>query len=311
MRPPYNRILLMPDYQLTIITPVFNGAAYIERCLRNVLDQNAVGVEHLVMDGASTDGTREIVERFALAHPHVRLVSERDAGQSDAMNKGIKIAAAPVISFLNTDDSYTPGTLRRVLALLPTLPEPGFLCGNCQTLDAAGNVVAVNKPSLLRLDDILVGPPQVPFPVNPCAYFYHRRLHDLVGPYDAREEYAMDLEFLLRALPVANVRYVDETWGNFPVVPGTKTHDDYADGMGERRVDTLLRATLAKLPPSRRLPIQLRRLPKTLGKVRKLPGLATYYFRHPAKFVWRMKYMLHPAAAMARAGKPTGGQGHG
>ena len=156
----------MPDYQITVITPVYNAATYIERALRSVIEENCPEVEHLVMDGGSKDGTQAIVERLAADHPHIRLVSERDAGQSDAMNKGIALAAAPAISFLNADDTYEPGTLRRILTLLPDLPAPGFLVGNCNVRDESGRVTWVNRPSHLRLDDLLVGSFEMQAPMN-------------------------------------------------------------------------------------------------------------------------------------------------
>lgn len=282
----------MPSCQLTIITPVFNGAAYIERCLRNVLEQDCAGVEHLVMDGGSTDGTPGIVERFAREHPRIRLVSERDDGQSDAMNKGVELAAAPVISFLNADDTYEPGTLRRVIELLPGLNEPGFLVGNCNVRDEAGRITCVNRPSRLRIDDLLVGSPRMPHPLNPSAYFYHRSLHGLVGPYDVSDNFNMDLDFLLRALPVANVRYVNETWGNFFMLPGAKTFEDFAQDQGRWRGEAVLRRALARLPQPRRLIVRSRRLLHKLGK---LPGLLVYYSNHPAMITKRLERVLHRA----------------
>ena len=224
----------MSFYRLTVITPVFNGARCIERCLRNVIDQACAEVEHLVMDGASTDGTREIIERLAQESPNIRLVSKPDHGQADAMNEGIALAAAPVISFLNVDDTYEPGVLQRVLTLLPDLTEPGLLVGNCNVHQDGGKNW-ISRPSHLRLDDVLVGSLRMPHPINPSAYFYHRSLHDRVGFYDIHEHYALDLEFLLRALPTAHVRYVNEVWGNFYMLARYKKRaKDLASGLGAR-----------------------------------------------------------------------------
>ncbi len=298
----------MSLYQLTVITPVFNGATFIERCLRNVLDQNCAAVEHLVMDGGSTDGTQEIVERLASTCPRIRLVSERDKGQADAMNKGIGLASAPVVSFLNVDDTYEPATLQRIVGLLPELSEPGFLVGNCNVHEQSGQTW-VSRPSRLRIDDVLVGSLKMPHPINPSSYFYHRSLHDRVGLYDVTENYVMDLEFLLRALPAAHSRYVNETWGNFYMLAGTKTFDDLASGMGARRVDAVLRRATAQLPQPRRAVVQLRRL---LYKVSNLPRLLRYYFHHPAMLTKRLKHLFgfgraRGAASFAEEGKAIAG----
>ena len=291
----------MSPYRLTVITPVFNGARCIERCLRNVIDQDCAEVEHLIMDGASTDGTRKIVERVAQESPRVRFISKPDLGQADAMNKGIALAAAPVISFLNVDDTYEPGVLRRVLTLLPELTEPGLLVGNCN-VHQDGGINWISRPSRLRIDDVLVGSLRMPHPINPSAYFYHRSLHDRVGFYDIDEHYALDLEFLLRALPAAHVRYVDEVWGNFYMLAGTKTCEDLASGLGARRAEALLRRASAKLPQPRRAIVQARRL---LNKIYKLPRLLVYYYHHPAMISRRLKHLITSTIATEPAKTAT------
>src|SRR3954451_18802557 len=77
---------------LSIITPVFNGERFIAECIESVVGQNCIGVEHIVVDGRSTDRTVEIVRERAHVHSHLRWISEPDRGQSDALNKGIAMA---------------------------------------------------------------------------------------------------------------------------------------------------------------------------------------------------------------------------
>lgn len=74
---------------LSIITPVFNGKRFIEFCIKNVSEQNCPDAEHIIVDGGSTDGTVEIVKSYADKYPHIRWISKKDRGQSDAMNKGM------------------------------------------------------------------------------------------------------------------------------------------------------------------------------------------------------------------------------
>ncbi|ACF14962.1 glycosyltransferase involved in cell wall biogenesis [Chloroherpeton thalassium ATCC 35110] len=93
--------------KLTVITPVFNGEAFIEGCLQNVIEQNCPFAEHLIVDGGSKDKTVKILEDYSKKHSHIRFISENDNGQSDAMNKGIKMAKGDIISFLNVDDIYS------------------------------------------------------------------------------------------------------------------------------------------------------------------------------------------------------------
>jgi glycosyltransferase involved in cell wall biosynthesis len=122
------------SYQLSIITPVYNGAQFIEACINNVIAQNHPEAEHIIVDGGSTDGTVEIIERYAQSYHHIRYISERDNGQSDAMNKGVAMAQAKIIGFLNVDDFYEPEVFTKALKAFEHLPEPSFVVGNCNVL---------------------------------------------------------------------------------------------------------------------------------------------------------------------------------
>src|SRR5262245_40650743 len=107
----------MPDASISVITPCFNSEFFIGGCIDNVVDQNCPRVEHLILDGGSTDSTVKIISGRAKDHPHIRWVSEPDRGQSHAMNKGIVMARGTIIGHLNADDYYKPGVLNRVLEI--------------------------------------------------------------------------------------------------------------------------------------------------------------------------------------------------
>ena len=206
---------------ISIVTPVFNGQKFIEACIKVVADQNCSNIEHIVIDGGSTDGTVEIIRQCEKKNPQLRWISEPDDGQSDAMNKGINMANGEIIGVLNVDDFYEPNVLNRVTEIFKTLPEPSFLVANCNILDSADRINKVNKPSKLNLVDLIML--REPFPMNPSAYFYHKSLHNKVGLYTVDEHYMMDLEFVLKAVQSANVKYIDEIWGNHRQIPETKT----------------------------------------------------------------------------------------
>jgi glycosyltransferase involved in cell wall biosynthesis len=209
---------------MTVLTPVFNGRSFIRRCVESVAAQGAGGsVEHLVLDAASDDGTVELLDELAHEMPHLRYASEPDRGQSHALNKGVALARGSIIGILNVDDYYEPGVLVRALELFDDAPEPSFLVGNCNMLREDGSLWFVNRPRWLRPWQLLLGIELVKFPLNPSAYFYHRSLHDLVGPYDENEHYAMDLDFILRVAFRIGLRHIDETWGNFCLSPACKT----------------------------------------------------------------------------------------
>jgi len=94
---------------------------------------------------------------------------------------------------------------------------------------------------LFRSFDLVVGVNINPFPCNPSAYFYHTSLHQTIGFYEIEDHYAMDLDFLLKVVQIATVKYVDELWGNHRRFQGTKTFDDLANGKAYSRVSNLLK----------------------------------------------------------------------
>ena len=230
---------------ITVITPVLNCARFITGCLKSVAAQDCARAVHLVVDGLSTDGTQDRVREFAQTHPHVRLISEKDSGQSDAMNHGIREAHTPLIGFLNADDYYEPGTLNRVAELATGLDEPAFLYANLHLWADNDEDLGVNKPAPLTLYNLCRGKP---FPLNPASYFYHKSLHERAGLYDVEDHMAMDLDFLFRASQHAHLHYYDECWGHFRLIEGTKTHGELATGETFRRHDVLKNRYIQQLP---------------------------------------------------------------
>ena len=213
--------------QITIITPVFNGAKYIRQCIENVISQNCDSVEHLIMDGLSTDGTQKIVKEFAENHPHIRLISEKDKGQSDAMNKGIAAAKGEIISFLNVDDFYEPGVFNRILEIFKDLPEPSFVCGNLNIWNADGSLKHFNRPNRISLVELVSN--CFEWPYNPAAYFYHKSLHEKTGLYNRQNHFCMDYEFIMEAAQYIDLKHVDELWGNFVMVADSKTQNAHQE----------------------------------------------------------------------------------
>lgn len=219
---------------ITVITACKNAKASILSCLESTTAQicTEVSVEHLIIDGASTDGTIEIIKEYQNRHPHIRLISEPDNGQSQALNKSIRHAKGTIIGLLNADDCYSLGTLLRASTIFKVQSDPTILVGNCRIADQKGQELGINKPNHLRLVDLLSG---APAPYNPCAYFYHRSLHQQIGFYDETDPYTMDLDFLLRAVQVANVVYVDRILGTFVWHPESKTFQLFEAGELEER----------------------------------------------------------------------------
>jgi glycosyltransferase involved in cell wall biosynthesis len=178
---------------ITIITPSLNQAAFIERTLRSVLDQGYENLEYLVVDGGSTDGAVEVIERYA-----DRLswwVSEPDRGQTDAINKGLRRATGEIVGYVNSDDRLLPGALDAVAAAFASTTRR-WVSGACRIEDAGGRLERVWRPTPPqgRRFSWLVQPWAVPQP----ASFWRRELFSEHGPFREDLHYVFDTEFMLR-----------------------------------------------------------------------------------------------------------------
>jgi glycosyltransferase involved in cell wall biosynthesis len=135
---------------ITVITPSYNAARTIEEALASVRAQGYPGLEHVVVDGGSTDGTVEILRRT----PGIRWISEPDRGLAHAMNKGVAMASGDVIGELNADDRYLPGALDAAAEAFDAHPEAEWVTGRCPIIDAEGDEIrrgiTAYKNALLR-----------------------------------------------------------------------------------------------------------------------------------------------------------------
>ena len=184
--------------KVSIVTACRNAAATVVETLRSVLDQTGVELEYLVIDGASTDGTAELIRGFAprLAH----FVSEPDRGQVDALNKGFARATGDVLGFLNADDVLLPGALRSVCDRFAAAPEREIVYGGIEWIDFAGQPLGSHHGDIASLADVLDifrvwwGGRQW---VQP-EVFFRRSLQDRVGAFDERYHLAFDYDFWVR-----------------------------------------------------------------------------------------------------------------
>jgi glycosyltransferase involved in cell wall biosynthesis len=178
---------------LTVITPTFNRAPLLRVAMGSVVSQGVADLEHLVIDGGSTDATAEVVAAF----PHARMVSKRDEGIYDAINKGLRLARGEVIGLLNSDDQYLPGALPAVLDALAD-PAVEVVSGGAEVfrdIDGARTVLqryAGREQLALTLRNLTFGVPVI------NARFFRRALIERVGAMDLRYAIAADREWLLR-----------------------------------------------------------------------------------------------------------------
>ena len=178
--------------RITIVTPSFNQGQYLEQTIRSVLDQNYPNLEYIVMDGGSTDGSVPILKRYAARLTH--WVSERDAGQADAINMGLGRATGDILAYLNSDDVYEPGALDTVGRFFAAHPETDVVYGHYCYVDARGAVLQRHVPPLFDLTTLALGD----FISQPTV-FMRRRVWQTVGRFDTRLHCVLDWDYWLRA----------------------------------------------------------------------------------------------------------------
>lgn len=250
------------EIKLSIITPCFNAKQFISNCIENVIQQNCPNIEHLILDGGSTDGTIELIESYTRHYSHIRFLSEQDKGQSDAMNKGIQLAKGTYIGFLNADDGYMPFTLNRVVELIKRQQQPVVLVGNCKLVTTDFQVRYINRPQRLQAYHLYSG--LEPYPINPCAYFYAKTIHTHsgVGLYDIENHFNMDYDFFLKVCLHFPLIYHNEDWGYMLDHAEAKTAKDQLSSKLEERKKFLLQERLIRAPKIIKLQSYLYKLKK-------------------------------------------------
>ncbi len=128
-----------PSLKISVVTPSFNQAIYLETTLRSVLEQDYPHVEHIVIDGGSTDGSRDILQRYGSRLAY--WCSEKDRGQADAIAKGFQRATGDILCWLNSDDVFLPGALRAVAEFFTRHPVAEVVCGGAYIINPEGRPV--------------------------------------------------------------------------------------------------------------------------------------------------------------------------
>ena len=208
--------------KISIITPSYNQGQYIERTIRSILDQRYPNLEYLIIDGGSTDVTIDILKQYA---PRLKWISEKDEGQADAINKGIRLATGDIIAYLNSDDVYEPGTLDSVARFFAEHPDAMWLTGKCRIIDEQDReirrMITAYKNFLLR--HYSYGMLLVTNPISQPATFWRRKLLPEFGLFDKNEHLVMDYEYWLRIGRRNRPGILDEYLAQFRVHGGAKT----------------------------------------------------------------------------------------
>jgi len=184
----------------TIITITYNSVSSLSDTIESVISQAGVDFEYLIVDGASTDGTVELIKEYAARDARIRWISEPDEGISDAFNKGLAMATGNWIGIINSDDMYPPGALSDVAAAIAENHEADIIYGDMLRLDEGGKPLFVLKPAPLKTMWWRMA-------LNHPATFVSRAAYDRVGKFDKTLKIAMDYDLVLR-LYTSGARFV-------------------------------------------------------------------------------------------------------
>jgi len=200
--------------RISVITPSFNQARFIERTIHSVLDQDQRDVEHIVVDGGSSDGTLDILRRYT---GRIVWISEKDRGQTHAINKGLRLATGEIVAWLNSDDTYEPGALALVARHFMDHPDSRWVYGKCRIVNDADREI---RPFITWYKNLLLA--KFSFArllaenyISQPAVFWRRRLLDEVGYLSEEEYFCMDYDYWLRIGSRSPAGVIDAYLANF------------------------------------------------------------------------------------------------
>lgn len=210
--------------RITVVTPSYNQAQFLEQTIRSVLLQDYPDLEYMIFDGGSSDGSVEIIKKYGAHLAHWE--SETDRGQSHAINKGFRKATGQIMCWLNSDDFYLPGTLKFVAESLADGTGNSALVGHALKVYADGSPTETLEgryESRERLLQFWRG-----YRMHQSSIFWRREVFERVGLLDESQHYIMDFDYWVRIARHFEFTNVNRILSCATYHEGAKTGDDYA-----------------------------------------------------------------------------------
>ncbi len=198
-----------PLPKVSIVTPSFNQALFLEQTLRSVLEQDYPNLEYIVIDGGSTDGSLEIIQKYADQLAYWQ--SQPDQGQTDAINQGFDRASGEILAWLNSDDLLLPGAVNAAARALQAHPEAAMVYGDALLINAEGKTIGKFPAAQTDYRKLRRGYVHIP----QQASFFRADLWRQVAPLDVSFYFAMDYDLWVRLAALAPLVYVPEFWAAF------------------------------------------------------------------------------------------------
>lgn len=208
---------------VSIITPVLNGINYLEACIQSVLSQSYPNIEHIFVDGGSTDGTVDLLVSYRAKYPdRIRFISEPDKGAGEASNKGWEMAKGEIFGWLGSDDMSELDAIQTVVEFFRANPEAYFVFGDCDYINKKGEKIGKIKARDFDLDELINDSCMISTP----AAFYRHEVVDKVGWFDNKGN---DLDYLIRIGKVFPMHRIDNVLANFRYHEGSITCSETSD----------------------------------------------------------------------------------
>jgi glycosyltransferase involved in cell wall biosynthesis len=199
---------------VSIITPSYNSRRYINETIQSVLSQDYDSLEHIIIDGGSTDGTQDILKEYQ----HLIWISEPDDGQSDAINKGIQMARGEVIGWINSDDTYNADTIQKVANHFLSKSQCSMIYSHCNYINEKGELLFTHYVQPFDIVRHIVDN-EIPQP----TIFIKKKVFESVGLLDTKLHYVMDWDLFLRIGYFYKIDMIDDVYANFRMWSETKT----------------------------------------------------------------------------------------
>jgi len=201
--------------RISIVTPSFNQAAFLEETILSVLNQSYPNLEYIIVDGGSTDGSVDIIGKYE--HALSFSCSEKDEGMYDAINKGFEKSTGDIMAYINSDDIYMPDTFRTVARIFNDLPNAMWITGRTGYIDGMGSVGEIARKKLYNRMLLSKGFYQSPYSyvVNQNAVFWRKHLWETAGGIQNGLKLAGDFYLWTRFSEHAELHFVDEVLSAF------------------------------------------------------------------------------------------------
>ena len=203
--------------KISIVTPSYNQAGFLERTILSVLNQDYPNLEYIIIDGGSTDGSVEIIKKYEkyLAY----WVSEKDKGQSDAINKGFQKSTGDILAWLNSDDTYLSGTLFKVVKAFQENPNADLIFGNIYHVDEKDQRIGELRFTKFDFPTLIYEGGNLHQPGS----FWTREIYNRVGGIDPKYIFCMDYDFFCRVGGIGNFIFIRDYLANFRIHKNAKS----------------------------------------------------------------------------------------